>query len=223
MTSKDALSVGTDVKPPVLFKGEWSYETKSSVLMMGAYESANDFLNSDDGCIDEIDMFDFNAPLPDMLPSGVNIDESSTKVGESVSVTADYYAQGKKHKKQRLQKQKYTGTQKKTQSQKSDFPNKSISFVSDIRKKRSKARTEWRPKRKDDEITESVSDNSCTRSDSSDSDVVSQYASHKQNLVTSYKRYCWELKKSLSMVNAASSELLLLEDFKVNTAEYYYC
>ncbi|KAI3669558.1 hypothetical protein L6452_40797 [Arctium lappa] len=34
---------------------------------------------------------------------------------------------------------------------------------------------------------------------------------------------CWELKKSLSMVNAASSELLLLEVFKVNTAEYYYC
>ncbi|KAI3715191.1 hypothetical protein L6452_22163 [Arctium lappa] len=34
---------------------------------------------------------------------------------------------------------------------------------------------------------------------------------------------CWELKKSSSMVNAASSDLLLLEDFKVNTAEYYYC
>ncbi|KAI3669210.1 hypothetical protein L6452_40437 [Arctium lappa] len=34
---------------------------------------------------------------------------------------------------------------------------------------------------------------------------------------------CWELKNLPSMVNAASSELLLLEDFKVNTAEYYYC
>ncbi|KAI3685133.1 hypothetical protein L6452_34367 [Arctium lappa] len=34
---------------------------------------------------------------------------------------------------------------------------------------------------------------------------------------------CWELKKSSSMVNAAGSKLLLLEDFKVNTAEYYYC
>ncbi|KAI3759689.1 hypothetical protein L6452_07690 [Arctium lappa] len=34
---------------------------------------------------------------------------------------------------------------------------------------------------------------------------------------------CWELKKRSSMVNAAGSELLLLEDFKVSTAEYYYC
>ncbi|KAI3697871.1 hypothetical protein L6452_30970 [Arctium lappa] len=34
---------------------------------------------------------------------------------------------------------------------------------------------------------------------------------------------CWELKKRSSMVNAAGSELLLLEDFKVSIAEYYYC
>ncbi|KAI3733563.1 hypothetical protein L6452_13007 [Arctium lappa] len=34
---------------------------------------------------------------------------------------------------------------------------------------------------------------------------------------------CWELKNLSSMVNAAGSKLLLLEDFKVNTAEYYYC
>ncbi|KAI3758801.1 hypothetical protein L6452_06373 [Arctium lappa] len=149
------------------------------------FESANDFLNSDGGCIEEIDMFDFNASLPDhstclinkkMLPSDVNIAESSTKFGESVSVTADYYAQGKKHKKQRLQKQKHTGTQKKTQSQKSAFPNKSTSCVSDISKKRLKARTEWRPKRKDDEIAGSFSDNSCTRSVSSDNDVIDQLA-----------------------------------------------
>ncbi|KAI3729766.1 hypothetical protein L6452_18432 [Arctium lappa] len=34
---------------------------------------------------------------------------------------------------------------------------------------------------------------------------------------------CWELKNLSSMVNAAGSKLLLLEDFKVNTAEYCYC
>ncbi|KAI3759690.1 hypothetical protein L6452_07693 [Arctium lappa] len=34
---------------------------------------------------------------------------------------------------------------------------------------------------------------------------------------------CWELKKRSSMVNAAGSKLLLLEDLKVSTAEYYYC
>ncbi|KAI3729797.1 hypothetical protein L6452_18466 [Arctium lappa] len=133
--------------------------------------SANDFLNSDDGCINEIDLFESNDILPDhstclvnekVLPSGVNIDKSSTTVGESVSVTADYYARGKKHKKQRLQKQKYTGTQKNIQSRKSVFPNKSISYVSDLRKKKLKARSEWRPKRKEDEIAGSVSDNSFT-------------------------------------------------------------
>ncbi|KAI3707521.1 hypothetical protein L6452_26130 [Arctium lappa] len=145
------------------------------------FESANDFLNSDDGCIDEIDMFDFNDTLPyhstcltneKVLPSVLKTAKSSTKVGESVYVTADYYSQGKNHKKQRLQKQKHTGTQKKTQSQKSAFPNKSTSYVSDISKKRSKARTEWRPKRKGDEKAESVSDNSCNRSVSSDTDVT---------------------------------------------------
>ncbi|KAI3758724.1 hypothetical protein L6452_06295 [Arctium lappa] len=80
-----------------------------------------------------------------VLPCGCNIGESSAKVGESVSIIADYYAQ-------------------------------------DISKKRPKARTEWRPKRKDDEIAESVSDNSCNRSVSSDNDVVDQLASSKQNL-----------------------------------------
>ncbi|KAI3729655.1 hypothetical protein L6452_18317 [Arctium lappa] len=77
------------------------------------FESANDFLNFDDGCIDEIDMFDFNAILPDhstcflnekVLQSVLKTVKSSTKVGESVSVTADYYSHGKKHKKQRSQK-----------------------------------------------------------------------------------------------------------------------
>ncbi|KAI3772086.1 hypothetical protein L6452_03260 [Arctium lappa] len=75
------------------------------------FVSTNDFLNSDDGCIEEIDMFDFNALLPDhstclinekVLPSGFNIGESSTKVGESVSVTADYYAQARKGRKLEL-------------------------------------------------------------------------------------------------------------------------
>ncbi|KAI3735585.1 hypothetical protein L6452_15091 [Arctium lappa] len=158
-------------------------------------------------------MFDFNAPLPDhstcllnekVIPSGFNIGESSAKVGESVSVTANYYAQGKKHKKQRLQKHKYTGTQKKTQSQKSDFPNKSKSFVSDIRMKRSKARTEWRPKRKNDEIAESVSDNSCNRSVSSDNDVVDQLACPKQNLT----RHMWYLDSGCSKHMTGQKALL---------------
>ncbi|KAI3758788.1 hypothetical protein L6452_06360 [Arctium lappa] len=177
------------------------------------FESANDFLNSDGGCIEEIDMFDFNASLPDhstclinekVLPSVLKTAKSSTKVGESISVTADYYSQGKKHKKQRLQKQKYTGTQKKTQSQKSVFPNKSTSCVSDLSKKRLKARTEWRPKRKGDEKVESVSDNSCNRSVSSDTDVVDQFASNKQNLVTSYKRYSIKQLIQLSPISTTS-------------------
>ncbi|KAI3669126.1 hypothetical protein L6452_40350 [Arctium lappa] len=116
------------------------------------FASANDFLNSDDGCIKEIDMFDFNASLPDhstflingkVLPSVFKTGESSTKVGEPVSVTADYYSKGKKHKRQQSQKRINTGKQKKNQSQKSDFSNQSKSFVSDLRKKRSEARTEW--------------------------------------------------------------------------------
>ncbi|KAI3746522.1 hypothetical protein L6452_08956 [Arctium lappa] len=123
------------------------------------FESANDFLNSDNECIDKIDLFESNDTLPahstclvkdKVLPSGVNIDESSTKVGKSCSVTADYYSQG-------------------------------------LRMKKSKAQSEWRPKRKDDEIAGSVSDNSCNRSVSSDTDVIDQIASNKQNLVTSYK------------------------------------
>ncbi|KAI3697946.1 hypothetical protein L6452_31052 [Arctium lappa] len=126
------------------------------------FASANDFLNSDEGCIDEIDMFDFNTSLPDhstfvingeALPSVHEKGESSTKVGESISINADYYAKGKKHKKQRSQKRINTGKHKKNQSQKSDFPNKSKSFVSDLRKKRSEERTEWQPKRKRDDKT----------------------------------------------------------------------
>ncbi|KAI3758565.1 hypothetical protein L6452_06132 [Arctium lappa] len=154
------------------------------------FESANDSFNSDDGSMEDSDIFDIHSKLPDhstclendkVLPSGVRNDK--------VSVTVDYYANGKKHKKQRLQKQKYIGTQKKPQSQKSIFPNKSTSYVSDLRKKKLKAQSKWRPKQKDAEIAESVTDNSCTKSVSSDSDVVDQCASHKQNLVTSYKRY----------------------------------
>ncbi|KAI3747844.1 hypothetical protein L6452_10529 [Arctium lappa] len=122
------------------------------------FESANDSFNSDDGSIEESDMFDIHSKLPDhstclendkVLPSGVNTVESSTKVGKSVSVTADYYAHGKKHKKQQLQKQKYT----------------------DLKKKKLKAQFEWRPKRKDDEIVDSVSDNTCNRTVSSDTDT----------------------------------------------------
>ncbi|KAI3736237.1 hypothetical protein L6452_15775 [Arctium lappa] len=162
------------------------------------FESANDSFNSDDGSMEEFDMFDIHSKLPDhstclkndkVLPSAVHIGETSTKVGDLVSVTVNYYAHGKKHKKQRLQKQKYTGIHQKTQSRKSAFLNKSISYVSDLKKKKSKAQSEWRPKRRDDEIVESVTDNSCTKTDSSDSDIVDQCASHKQNLVISYKRY----------------------------------
>ncbi|KAI3669250.1 hypothetical protein L6452_40477 [Arctium lappa] len=133
------------------------------------FASANDFLNSNDGCIEEIEMFDFNAPLPDhstclingkVLPSVLKTDESSTKVGDPVSVIVEYYSKSKKYKKQQSQKRINTSKQKNTQSQKSDFPNQSKSFVSDVRKKRSKARSEWRPKRKNDETAESISDNS---------------------------------------------------------------
>ncbi|KAI3669359.1 hypothetical protein L6452_40592 [Arctium lappa] len=125
------------------------------------FESANDSFNSDDGSMEESDMFDIHSKLPDhstclkndkVLPSAVHIGETSTKVGDSSSVTADYYAH-------------------------------------DLKKKKSKTQSEWRPKRRDDEIVESVTDNSCTKTDSSDSDIVDQCASHKQNLVTSYKRY----------------------------------
>ncbi|KAI3735632.1 hypothetical protein L6452_15139 [Arctium lappa] len=72
------------------------------------FESANDSFNSDDGSMEESDMFDIHSKLPDhstclkndkVLPSVVHIGETSTKVGDSVSVTADYYAHGKKHKK----------------------------------------------------------------------------------------------------------------------------
>ncbi|KAI3665009.1 hypothetical protein L6452_43625 [Arctium lappa] len=158
-------------------------------------------------------MFDFTTQLSNhstfiingkSLPSVPEKGESSTKVGESVSRNADYYANGKKHKKQHSQNKNNTGKRKKNQSQKSDFPNKSKSFVSVIRKKRSKVRTEWRPKRKDDEITESVSDNSCTRSNSSDSDVVGQYASHKQNLT----RHMWYLDSGCSKHMTGQKALL---------------
>ncbi|KAI3746827.1 hypothetical protein L6452_09268 [Arctium lappa] len=140
------------------------------------FESTNDFLNSDDGCIEEINMFDFNVSLPDhstcliddkVLPSVINIGESLTKVDEPVSVTVDYYAQ-------------------------------------EISKKRSKAQTEWRPKRKDDEIAKSVSNNSCNRSVSSDNDVVDQLASHKQNLT----RHMWYLDSGYSKHMTGQKALL---------------
>ncbi|KAI3769208.1 hypothetical protein L6452_00308 [Arctium lappa] len=178
------------------------------------FESANDSFNSDDGSMEEYGVFDIHSKLPDhstclekdkVLPSGVNTVESSTKVGKSVSVTADYYVHGKKHKKQRLQKQKYTGTRKKTQFQKSAFPNKSRSYVSDLKKKKSKAQSEWRPKRRDDEIVESVSDNTCNKSVSSDTDVIDQIASNNQNLVTSYKRYSIQQLIQLSPITTTSS------------------
>ncbi|KAI3665587.1 hypothetical protein L6452_44214 [Arctium lappa] len=178
------------------------------------FESANDSFNSDDGSMEESDVFDIHSKLPDhstclekgkVLPSGVNTVESSTKVGKSVSVTADYYVHGKKHKKQRLQKQKYTGTRKKTQFQKSAFPNKSMSYVSDLKKKKSKTQFECRPKRRDDEIVESVSDNTCNKSVSSDTDVIDQIASNNQNLVTSYKRYSIQQLIQLSPITTTSS------------------
>ncbi|KAI3692375.1 hypothetical protein L6452_32189 [Arctium lappa] len=147
------------------------------------FASANDFLNSDDGCIDEIDMFDFNTPLPDhstflingkVLPSvfktgesSTKVGESSTKVGEPVSVTADYYSK-------------------------------------DLRKIRSEARSEWRPKRKNDETAESISDNSCNRSDSSDTDVVGQLVSPKQNLT----RHMWYLDSGCSKHMTGQKALL---------------
>ncbi|KAI3747152.1 hypothetical protein L6452_09599 [Arctium lappa] len=99
------------------------------------FESANDSFKFDDGCMEESDMFDVHFKLSDhstcfknerVLPSDVHIGETSTKVGDSVSVTADYYAH-------------------------------------DLRKKKIKAQSEWRPKQKDAEIAESVTDNSCTK------------------------------------------------------------
>ncbi|KAI3715360.1 hypothetical protein L6452_22340 [Arctium lappa] len=185
------------------------------------FESANDSFNSDDGSMEESELpdhftclkNDIHSKLPDhstclkndkVLPSAVHIGETSTKVGDSVSVTADYYAHGKKHKKQRLQKQKYTGIHQKTQSRKSAFPNKSISYVSDLKKKKSKAQSEWRPKRRDDEIVESVTDNSCTKTDSSDSDIVDQCASHKQNLT----RHMWYLDSGCSKHMTGQKALL---------------
>ncbi|KAI3771254.1 hypothetical protein L6452_02414 [Arctium lappa] len=110
------------------------------------FASVNGFLNSDDGCVDEsIGMFDFNAKLLDhsafiinteALPSVFEVGESSTKVGELVSVSTDYYGKGKKQKKRRSQKRTNTGNQKQRQTQKSHFPNKSKSFVSELRRKR---------------------------------------------------------------------------------------
>ncbi|KAI3735505.1 hypothetical protein L6452_15004 [Arctium lappa] len=177
------------------------------------FASANNFLNSNDGCAEEIDMFDFNAPLPDhstfvingeALPSVHEKGESSTKVGESVSVNADYYAKGKKHKKQRSQKRNNTGKHKKNQFQKSDFPNKSKFFVSDLRKKRSEKRTEWRPKRKIDDKAKSLTDNSCNRSNSSVSDVVGSVVSTNKNLI----RHMWYLDRGCSKHMTGQKDLL---------------
>ncbi|KAI3771132.1 hypothetical protein L6452_02290 [Arctium lappa] len=105
--------------------------------------------------------------LFEVLPSDVHIGETSTKVGESVSLTADYYAH-------------------------------------DLRKKKSKAQSEWRPKQKDAEIAESVTDNSCTKSVSSDSDIVGQCASNKQNLT----RHMWYLESGCSKHMTGQKDLL---------------
>ncbi|KAI3758637.1 hypothetical protein L6452_06204 [Arctium lappa] len=109
------------------------------------FASANDFLNSDDGCVEEcIDRFDFNSKLPDhsafiinseVLPSVYDVGESSTKVGEPVSMSTNFYQKCKKQRKRRSQKRNNTGRPKKRQSKKSDFPNKSKSCVSDLEKK----------------------------------------------------------------------------------------
>ncbi|KAI3692290.1 hypothetical protein L6452_32104 [Arctium lappa] len=76
------------------------------------FESTNEFLNSDGGCIEGVDMVDFNASLPDhsiFLVKG--------KALPSVS------------KHQRSKKQNTSGNSKKSQSQKSDFPDKSKSSI----------------------------------------------------------------------------------------------
>ncbi|KAI3697842.1 hypothetical protein L6452_30940 [Arctium lappa] len=85
----------------------------------------------------------------------LNDSESSTKVGESVSENADYYAKGKKHKKQRSQKRNNT----------------------DIRKKRSEARTEWRPKRKSDDKTRHMwyLDSGCSKHITRQNDLLTNY------------------------------------------------
>ncbi|KAI3702006.1 hypothetical protein L6452_27578 [Arctium lappa] len=81
-----------------------------------------DFLNSEE-CSNECpDKFDFNAKLTDHsnfvvnskeLPSVFEVGESSTKVDDTVPVSA-YYAKGKK--KKNSQKQNNTGNSKKKQT-----------------------------------------------------------------------------------------------------------
>ncbi|KAI3681020.1 hypothetical protein L6452_35801 [Arctium lappa] len=158
-------------------------------------------------------MFDFSAKLPDhstfvingqVLPSVYQVGESSTKVGDTVSVSTDYYAKSKKQKKRRSQKQNNTGKLKKRQSQKSNFPNRSKSYVS-VKRERSKERNEWRPKRKTDESSESSPDLDCNRSNNSNSDVVASVASNKQNLVIPYKRYSIKQLLGLSQSTTKSS------------------
>ncbi|KAI3735223.1 hypothetical protein L6452_14714 [Arctium lappa] len=138
------------------------------------FACANDFLNSDDGCIDErIDMFDSNAQLPDhsgfiinseALPSVFEVGESSTKVGESVSVSTDYYEK-------------------------------------ELRKKRSEVRTEWRPKKKVGELTKSFSDSECNRISVSSTDLTrhmwyldsgcSKHMIEQKDILSNYtEKYC---------------------------------
>ncbi|KAI3672704.1 hypothetical protein L6452_38801 [Arctium lappa] len=90
----------------------------SEVDLDDLFTFANDFLNSDEGYVDEIDLFDYNATLPghstfvingEALTSVHEIGESSIKVGESVSMNVDYYAKAKKQKKWHSQKQTNTG------------------------------------------------------------------------------------------------------------------
>ncbi|KAI3680732.1 hypothetical protein L6452_35507 [Arctium lappa] len=85
---------------------EEEQEESAHLCLMGKEVIYDD--SDDDTADEEIDMFDFNAPLPNHstflingedLPSVYEKGESSTKVGESISVNADYYAKGKKHKK----------------------------------------------------------------------------------------------------------------------------
>ncbi|KAI3669362.1 hypothetical protein L6452_40596 [Arctium lappa] len=148
----------------------------SEVDVDDLFASANDFLNSDEGCVDEIDLFDFNAPLPDhstfvingqALPSVHEVGESSTKVGDTVSVNADYYAK--------------------------------------VNSKGSEERKEWRPKRKIDESSESSPDMDCNRYTSSSSDVTrhmwyldsgcSKHMTGQKDLLSNYtEKFCGNVR-----------------------------
>ncbi|KAI3747325.1 hypothetical protein L6452_09779 [Arctium lappa] len=114
----------------------------------------------------------------------------------------DLFEKGKKQKKWRSQKRTNTGKLKKRQTQKSVFPNKSKSFVSVLKKKRSEERTEWRPKQKVDETAKSCPVNVCNRPTGSIYDVIGTVASTKQNLVIPYKKYT--IKQLLQLSRSAT-------------------